>query len=60
MKKACEYSRMCSADVCLGIRIRETGQVPLRDFGLSLARNYYASNYGSDEKMTDLSSTPTI
>ncbi|CAG7964998.1 unnamed protein product [Penicillium nalgiovense] len=27
MKKACEYSRMCSADVCVGIRIRETGQV---------------------------------
>jgi hypothetical protein len=27
MKKAFEYSRMCSADVCLGIRIRETGQV---------------------------------
>ncbi|EKV10557.1 hypothetical protein PDIG_25260 [Penicillium digitatum PHI26] len=27
MKKACEYSRMCSADVCVGIRVRETGQV---------------------------------
>ncbi|CAG8262574.1 unnamed protein product [Penicillium salamii] len=27
MKKACEYSRLCEADVCLGIRIRETGQV---------------------------------
>jgi hypothetical protein len=27
MKKACEYSRMFEADVCLGIRLRETGQV---------------------------------
>jgi hypothetical protein len=27
MKKACEYSKMCDADVCLGIRIRETGQI---------------------------------
>lgn len=27
MKKACEYSKMCDADVCLGIRLRETGQV---------------------------------
>jgi hypothetical protein len=27
MKKAYEYSKMCSADVCVGIRIRETGQV---------------------------------
>lgn len=27
MRKACEYSKMCEADVCLGIRLRETGQV---------------------------------
>ena len=27
MTKACEYSKMCDADVCLGIRLRETGQV---------------------------------
>lgn len=27
MKKASEYSEMCDADVCLGIRLRETGQV---------------------------------
>lgn len=27
MKKACEYSTMFEADVCLGIRLRETGQV---------------------------------
>ncbi|CRL26589.1 Transcription factor, MADS-box [Penicillium camemberti] len=27
MKKACEDSRICSADICVGIRIRETGQV---------------------------------
>jgi hypothetical protein len=27
MKKACEYSKMCDADVCVGIRFRETGQV---------------------------------
>jgi hypothetical protein len=27
MKKACEYSKMCDADVCLGMRIRETGQI---------------------------------
>jgi hypothetical protein len=27
MTKACEYSKMCDADVCGGIRLRETGQV---------------------------------
>lgn len=27
MKKASEYSKMCDADVCIGIRIRETGQI---------------------------------
>ncbi|KAJ5111787.1 hypothetical protein NUU61_001417 [Penicillium alfredii] len=27
MKKAYEYSKMCDADVCVGIRLRETGQV---------------------------------
>ncbi|KAJ5091679.1 hypothetical protein NUU61_006549 [Penicillium alfredii] len=27
MKKAYEYSKICDADVCVGIRIRETGQV---------------------------------
>ncbi|KAF3403874.1 hypothetical protein F1880_010274 [Penicillium rolfsii] len=27
MTKASEYSNMCDADVCLGIRLRETGQV---------------------------------
>jgi hypothetical protein len=27
MKKAAEYSKMCDADVCVGIRRRETGQV---------------------------------
>lgn len=27
MTKACEYSKMCDADVCVGIRLRETGQV---------------------------------
>jgi hypothetical protein len=27
MKKASEYSKMCDADVCLGIRIRDTGRV---------------------------------
>ncbi|KAJ5646728.1 hypothetical protein N7490_003100 [Penicillium lividum] len=27
MKKASEYSNMCDADVCVGIRFRETGQV---------------------------------
>jgi hypothetical protein len=27
MKKACEYSKMCDADVCLGIRLRGTGQI---------------------------------
>jgi hypothetical protein len=26
-KKAYEFSALCDADVCLGIRIRETGQV---------------------------------
>lgn len=27
MKKAREYSKLCEADVCVGIRLRETGQV---------------------------------
>ena len=27
MAKACEYSKMCDVDVCLGIRLCETGQV---------------------------------
>lgn len=27
MKKAYEYSKICNADVCVGIRMRETGQV---------------------------------
>jgi hypothetical protein len=27
MKKASEYSKMCGADVCLGIQIRDTGRV---------------------------------
>ncbi|CAG8221927.1 unnamed protein product [Penicillium nalgiovense] len=27
MKKAAEYSKMCDADVCVGIHLRETGQV---------------------------------
>ena len=27
LKKASEYSKMCDADVCVGIRMRETGQV---------------------------------
>ncbi|KAJ5121559.1 uncharacterized protein N7515_009520 [Penicillium bovifimosum] len=27
MIKASEYSKMCDADVCVGIRLRETGQV---------------------------------
>ncbi|KAJ5291523.1 hypothetical protein N7478_000774 [Penicillium angulare] len=27
MKKAYEYSKLCNADVCMGIRMRETGQV---------------------------------
>ncbi|CAG7956560.1 unnamed protein product [Penicillium salamii] len=27
MKKASEYSKMCDADLCVGIRFRETGQV---------------------------------
>lgn len=27
MKKAYEYSKLCNVDVCMGIRMRETGQV---------------------------------
>jgi hypothetical protein len=27
MKKASEYSEMCDADVCVAIRMRETGQI---------------------------------
>jgi hypothetical protein len=31
LKKASEYSKMCDADVCVGIRMRETGQVHILD-----------------------------
>jgi hypothetical protein len=36
MKKAYEYSKLCNADVCMGIRMRETGQVHVvsRSIGL--------------------------
>jgi hypothetical protein len=27
MKKASEYSKMCDADVCVAIRMRESGQI---------------------------------
>lgn len=27
MRKAYEYSKLCEADVCLGIRIRDSGRV---------------------------------
>lgn len=27
MRKASEYSKMCDADVCVGIRLRDTGKV---------------------------------
>lgn len=27
IKKAHEYSKLCSADVCVGIRLRDSGQV---------------------------------
>lgn len=27
MKKAYEYSKMCGADICLGIRLRDSGRV---------------------------------
>ncbi|KAJ5462472.1 hypothetical protein N7530_010677 [Penicillium desertorum] len=27
MRKAAEYSKMCDADVCVGIRLGETGQI---------------------------------
>ena len=35
IKKAREYSKMCDADVCLGIRFRETGQVYFVSAGAS-------------------------
>ena len=53
MKKAYEYSKMWSADVCVGIERRAryiSYQRILRDFGLSFARNWYVSSYGSDER----------
>lgn len=35
MKKAWEYSRKCDADVCLGIRLRDNGQVHILSADIS-------------------------
>lgn len=61
MKKAYEYSKMCDADVCSGIRHRETGQV----FLLSADRSGFcfgkvAGSFGPEGKNADTPRTLTI
>ncbi|KAJ5873280.1 hypothetical protein N7455_003823 [Penicillium solitum] len=57
MKKACEYSRMCSADVCVGIRMRETGQVHILSADASgfwaFLTSQLSSHYPTPTVMTD-------
>jgi len=65
MRKAAEYSKMCDADVCVGIRLRETGQVFILSadasgFWAFLGSQLVCLNYVSRENRTDLSRTPTI
>jgi hypothetical protein len=65
MKKAAEYSKMCDANVYVGIRLRETGQVFIlladaSGFWAFLCSQLVCFNYVSDEKTADLSRTPTI
>ncbi|KAJ6004604.1 hypothetical protein N7540_012973 [Penicillium herquei] len=47
MKKALEYSRICSADVCLGIRMRETGRVHILSADSSGFWNFLAVHLSS-------------
>jgi hypothetical protein len=56
---------MCDADVCVGIRLRENGQVFILSADASKFRAFLGSqlvcfNHVSDEKTTDLSRTPSI
>ncbi|CAG7965007.1 unnamed protein product [Penicillium nalgiovense] len=47
MKKAREYSKMCKADVCVGIRLRETGQVFIMSADVSGFWGFLGSQLGS-------------
>ncbi|KAJ6026408.1 uncharacterized protein N7446_004990 [Penicillium canescens] len=47
MTKACEYSKMCDADVCLGIRLRETGQIYIFSADASGFWAFLSSQLGS-------------
>ncbi|KAJ5161034.1 hypothetical protein N7492_006426 [Penicillium capsulatum] len=47
IKKAYEYSKMCDADVCVGIRLRETGQVHILSSDSSGFWAFLTSQLGS-------------
>ncbi|KAJ5297269.1 uncharacterized protein N7443_008162 [Penicillium atrosanguineum] len=47
MKKASEYSKTCNADVCAGIRLRETGQVFILSADITGSRDFLKSQIGS-------------
>ncbi|KAJ6041549.1 uncharacterized protein N7446_010568 [Penicillium canescens] len=57
MKKASEYSKMCNADVCVGIRMRETGQVYILSADASgfwaFLTSQLSSHYPTPTVMTD-------
>ncbi|KAJ5152425.1 hypothetical protein N7492_009705 [Penicillium capsulatum] len=47
MKKAHEYSKMCNADICVGIRIRESGHVFIFSADASNFWSFVGSQLGS-------------
>ncbi|KAJ5131480.1 uncharacterized protein N7515_007519 [Penicillium bovifimosum] len=57
LKKASEYSKMCDADVCVGIRMRETGQVHILSADSSgfwaFLTSQLSSHYPTPTVMTD-------
>lgn len=56
IKKASEYSKMCGADVCLGICIRDTGRVymfPRMLWGFRNSLGHSCSYYPTPSQITD-------
>ncbi|CAP79216.1 Pc06g02230 [Penicillium rubens Wisconsin 54-1255] len=47
MKKAREYSTLCEADICVGIRLRETGQAFILSADVSGFWGFLGSQLGS-------------
>ncbi|KAJ6105684.1 hypothetical protein N7512_009201 [Penicillium capsulatum] len=57
MKKAYEYSKMCDADVCVCMRLRETGQVYILSSDTTgfwaFVRSQLSSHYPAPKLITD-------